>query len=535
MNSTETKDNSYLHYIHTVLTSVSTETLEKLSNIIENTSWDEPNNSADWNNIAVLAMIEAEQSEDLTMRSVYLEMAFEALNNGLEIDGNPICAAHLALVHSWLGENSKALGIAFGNFINSVHYAYTITESEQNNPHLIYLFENNKKLAAHDQKCLEKILLADNIYLQALFLLSEIISNSQIAFYTSISQRFLYLANQTLPNLVNLSLKLGIANLMDGKVEGILYLQQARKLEPSYAPSLQSLFLAYRDLQQLELADYWLKTASEFYQENSSSPEWEWTQLPLDSLFTYLPFESDFILAVEPSLKSIVTSVLLTEEDWFEKEMEFWRNYIKPGMTVIDVGANVGVYTFSAALKVGNTGRVLAVEPFSGCVRCLQETCRINELSWVKVCIGAASDKNSSVKLLLHAANELNEVVSDDAVDIPAGKFEEVPCFTLDSLMESENIQQVDFLKMDAEGHEMAVLAGSKQLINQFKPVILYENIAGSQGSNIEVAEYLENIGYQLFYYQPFIQKLIPVNSPENFQQLNFIAVPPEKLSMFNF
>jgi ribosomal protein L11 methylase PrmA len=63
-------------------------------------------------------------------------------------------------------------------------------------------------------------------------------------------------------------------------------------------------------------------------------------------------------------LRSIVTSVLIAEGDWFEKEMEFWRNWVKPGMTVIDVGANVGVYTFSAAVKVGSEGCVLAVDLF---------------------------------------------------------------------------------------------------------------------------------------------------------------------------
>lgn len=531
MNSAKTNDNSYVNYIQNLIPSVSHETLDKINHILVQTCWDEPNNTADWNNIAVVAMTEAEQTEDLTMRSMYLEIAFDALNNGLEIEKHPFFSAHLALIHSWLGEKSRALEIAYAAFINSLHYAYN--GSEENQSYLIYLSVNHQKLAINDQKCLEKIL-SENIFQQALVLLSEIICTSQIAFYNTVNKRFLYLANQTLPNLVHLNLKLGISNLMAGQIEGILYLQQARKLQPDYAPTLQALYLAHQDLKQLTLADYWQKTASEFYRENSSFSEWQWTQLPLESLFTYLPFDSDLIMAVESSLKSIVTSVLLTEQDWFEKEMEFWRSYIKPGMTVIDVGANVGVYTFSAALKVGNTGQVFAVEPFSGCVRCLQETCKINNLSWVKVCASAASDKNSTIKLLLHVANELNEVITDDTRELSAGSFEEVPCFTLDSLMEQENMQQVDFLKMDAEGHEMAVLGGGKNLINQFKPVILYENIAGSKGSNIGVAQYLESIGYELFYYQPFVQKLIPVNSPENYEQLNFIAVPPEKLSMFN-
>jgi FkbM family methyltransferase len=66
--------------------------------------------------------------------------------------------------------------------------------------------------------------------------------------------------------------------------------------------------------------------------------------------------------------------------------MEFWRNSIREGMTVIDVGANAGVYTFSAAHRVGKTGKVIAIEPFSQCIQLLEETCRVNQFSWVYPC-----------------------------------------------------------------------------------------------------------------------------------------------------
>jgi FkbM family methyltransferase len=206
--------------------------------------------------------------------------------------------------------------------------------------------------------------------------------------------------------------------------------------------------------------------------------------------------------------------------------MEFWRQQIQPGMTVLDVGANVGVYTFSAARQVGSTGRVLAIEPFSGCVQCLQETRRINEMDWVTICAGAASDRPGKTKLSLHAASELNEIVMDDAIH--THNFEEVACFTLDSLVELENLIQVDWLKIDAEGHEVKVLEGCINLICQFSPGILYENIAGNSGSNLPVAEWLRSRGYQLFRYQPYLQNLVPVHALDEIQgNLNIIALPP--------
>jgi FkbM family methyltransferase len=202
-------------------------------------------------------------------------------------------------------------------------------------------------------------------------------------------------------------------------------------------------------------------------------------------------------------------------------------------MTIIDVGANAGVYTFSAARTVGATGRVFAIEPFSKCVRYLSETRRINNLDWVKICPGAASDRNGTAKLSLNPASELNELVAGEPErDRGLSNFETVECFTLDSLIARENIQRVDFLKIDAERHEIQVLKGSDRLLKEFSPIILYENIVDETGSNLPVAKFLTRIGYKLFTYRSYLQKLLPIN-PEagNFTGLNVIALPPKHFS----
>jgi hypothetical protein len=148
------------------------------------------------------------------------------------------------------------------------------------------------------------------------------------------------------------------------------------------------------------------------------------------------------------------------------------------------------------------------------------------------VCAGAASDRVGSARLSLSASSELNELVANDAsVSMESGAFEEVACFTLDSLREQENLQQVDILKIDAEGHELAVLMGSQRILSEFAPIILYENIAGSQGSNLPVANYLLDQGYNLFRYQPYLQDLIPLDNLNTLQgNLNIIALPKSKI-----
>jgi FkbM family methyltransferase len=511
----------YLYYVQEVYP-LAAETLAQVEQILANTNWDEPQSALDLNNLAVAALVEAETANDLTLRGVYLDMALEALENSSQ--EHPLCAAHLALLQCMIGETGKALQPAFSTFINTLQLAYG---DEQANLGLVYLPPALRDSISDRSHLLTHLFQAKSSHNQALLLLAEALWRSQLAFYSPTGLRFLQLAAQLQPDSASINLKLGISSWLNQQWEGLVYLQRAGELAPDSAAVLHALRLAYKELDQPETANFWLKRASSYRQESPRSPEWSWAELDSNAPLTYLPFESSLKLAVEPSFRSIVTSVLLAEGDWFEAEMEFWRNQLQPGMTVIDVGANVGVYTFSAAQKVGSTGRVLAVEPFSGCVRCLEETCRVNQLDWVKVCGGAASDRNGTIRLALQPSSELNEVITDDSQSLQPGTFEEVPCFTLDNLIEQESLSQVDWLKIDAEGHEMQVLKGCDRLLRDFKPGILYENIAGSKANNRPVAEFLIAQGYNLFYYRPYVQELIPVSLNQTFaNQLNIIALP---------
>lgn len=502
---------------------------------LDSTSWEEPASAIDLNNYAVLTLIEAEKCQDVWMREMYVEMAVEALRKGLELYGHPLCAAHLALIFTTIGDNQQSLQMAWHNLIIPLQAVYN--NAPKIPPGIIYFPPSQsslKKLELEDRK---QIVQSDNGYQQALLLLTEGLCRSQLFFYSKVGLPLLQLATQICPHSVALKLKLLISRFLQKQVEGIDYLLKLTRQQAAGEVSLlHALSLGYQDLGQSEDAFSCLAEARQLCQQSPDSLDCQWTKLEVDRPFTYVNFADEALLAVEPSFRSIVTSVLSAEGDWFENEMEFWRNSIELGMTVIDVGANVGVYTFSAAQKVGETGRVLAIEPFSYCVRCLQESCRINEMDWVTVLAGAASDRQGKARLFLYTASESNELVPEEmAQTMQPGSFEEVSCFTLDSLIEQENIKQVDFLKIDAEGHELAVLTGSDRILTEFHPVILYENIAGSKGGNPTVANYLVNKGYTLFRYKPYINYLIPVNFSADLQHcLNFVAIPESKLSQFN-
>lgn len=523
----------YWEYLKSACLNLDSDSLARVDSCLENTLWDNPTSALDLNNFAVIALIEAEHSQDLSLRILYLDMALEALNKGVELDGNPLCIAHLAIVLAMTGEKDRAMEIAYPTFINTLQPAYS--QGERIPSGIVYIPRTTRSLKNTHNELIKETLQAQDGYTQSLLLLSEALCRSPIAFYNKIGLRFLHLANQLFPCSIFLNLKLGIYSILNSNWEGLFYLHRAREMAPNFAPSIQALYVIYRDLNQKEVASFWLGVARDLYQMNPDCLDLQWSELGVESPITCVPFENELQLAVLPSFLNIVTSVLISEGDWFEKELEFWRNWIKPGMTVIDVGANVGIYTFSAALRVGSEGRVIAIEPFSGCVHCLQATCQINQLSWVKVYAGAASNREGTARLSLHSASELNEILSDASTEaMQPGSFEEVNCFTLDSLIEVENLSTVDFIKIDAEGHEMSVLAGSERLLSKFAPIIIYENQAGFQGSNIPLADYLSARGYQLFCYLPYRQELIPIKSAANLdRKLNIIAIPDNQVNKF--
>ena len=80
-------------------------------------------------------------------------------------------------------------------------------------------------------------------------------------------------------------------------------------------------------------------------------------------------------------------------------DMHFMQRYLRPGDALVDIGANIGVYTLLAASLVGSRGRVLAFEPGRRAFERLEENLRINDLRQVETRCAAVSDHPGTVRL----------------------------------------------------------------------------------------------------------------------------------------
>jgi FkbM family methyltransferase len=170
-------------------------------------------------------------------------------------------------------------------------------------------------------------------------------------------------------------------------------------------------------------------------------------------------------------------------------EFVFLRGILAPGMVAIDVGANEGLYTLFAAARVGAAGRVIAIEPSSRERTSLQRNIEDNGFANVTVVGSALGNAHGEATLQIasseHAGhNTLGSFVYDEAAP---ENIEVVAVDTLDAVVGRLSPLRVDFVKIDVEGAEVAVLRGGTNVLHRMRPLLLIEandQALRTQGAN---------------------------------------------------
>ena len=211
-------------------------------------------------------------------------------------------------------------------------------------------------------------------------------------------------------------------------------------------------------------------------------------------------------LAVPASLQSITTYVLLEQERWFEKEMAFLRGWLQPGMTVIDIGANLGVYSLPMARLVGATGQVFAYEPGSKTRALLEHSRGLNAAANLHISPLALSDSERIGRLAFGGSSELNALGE-------SGAGEPVRIANLDREEATRGWPSPDFIKIDAEGEEERILAGGRNFFARHSPLVMFEIKAGDQ-INEKLRALFPAIGYRL-YRQPGDAPILVPDDPQ--------------------
>jgi FkbM family methyltransferase len=169
-----------------------------------------------------------------------------------------------------------------------------------------------------------------------------------------------------------------------------------------------------------------------------------------------------FDCVLDVSRSNMQREIFIIGEKYLE-ERHLLQRLLKPGMAVIDVGANVGYYLLFFKRTCGKGSAVICIEPSPENLPELRATIGRNQFPSVTVLPIAAGDMDGTVHI--HAG--INSGVCEGAT----GEYE-VPIGQLDTLISDE---KVDFIKIDVEGYEGCVLRGSVAILHRLHPTLFVE------------------------------------------------------------
>jgi FkbM family methyltransferase len=144
----------------------------------------------------------------------------------------------------------------------------------------------------------------------------------------------------------------------------------------------------------------------------------------------------------------------------------------KPGNIVLDIGSNQGLFAIAASSAVGPSGMVHAFEPDENLAACIAETISKNKINNIKLHKFALGAKSELLKLYKNPYNAGDNRLTTS----PSNSKQTLDAVNVERLDDVSEIQRFDFVKIDVQGWELAVLEGMRQKLQKnSKAKILFE------------------------------------------------------------
>jgi FkbM family methyltransferase len=173
---------------------------------------------------------------------------------------------------------------------------------------------------------------------------------------------------------------------------------------------------------------------------------------------------------------------------------EVFDLFIKEGMIVADIGANIGYFSRFLSSKVGKSGKVFAFEPIPSTFKRLTDTIALNKLENLTPIEAAVSDANKKLKIFLSHTHYMASLdgkwAGESSTEI------EVTGVTLDAYFANIN-RYPDFIKMDIEGGGVFALSGMKNCIVKNEPVLFLESHTPQE--DLAIGSILQILPYNVY------------------------------------
>lgn len=228
--------------------------------------------------------------------------------------------------------------------------------------------------------------------------------------------------------------------------------------------------------------------------------------ISMNSTFARMKLRLDMNKYLQASIYSFAETGTCYEPDYTSLMM----TVLRPGDTVIDVGANFGYFSLLASSLVADSGKVIALEPEKDNFAYLTRNIQLNNASNMRALNVAAGDSQKQSKLHIDPLNDgghslggispesIQQLGNTDVI------VSDVQVVTLDGLIESESITDIKLIKIDTEGWEFHTIQGALAAVKRFAPPFILAEVnrtglrrAGASEKYLRML--LAELGYSTF------------------------------------
>lgn len=215
---------------------------------------------------------------------------------------------------------------------------------------------------------------------------------------------------------------------------------------------------------------------------------------------------NDYQMKIIPNDKGI-SSELMIYGNHEPLTTQIISKELDKGMNCLDIGSNIGYYALLESKKIGQLGKVWAIEPSPENFSTLIDNIKLQNNENIKAFNFAIGDKNGEIEFIISKKSNWSKIKEEKDHIEPGDKIIKVPLKTLDSFSEESNFEKIDLLRMDVEGYENKIIEGATQFLRKFKPKIMIEIHKKIMGINEtkKMLEKLKEINYENKYFIPRI------------------------------
>jgi len=167
---------------------------------------------------------------------------------------------------------------------------------------------------------------------------------------------------------------------------------------------------------------------------------------------------------------------------------------LRPGMTVYDIGANVGFHAIAAARRIGPDAKVVCFEALPDNAKRIEYNAASNKLANVQVIAAALGKSEGEAAFWTSRQPTWGKLASVGKKPDKFAKEVSVSLRRLDSIVDELKLPPPTLIKMDVEGSELDVLEGARQTLERHHPILLIE----AHGTNAAIENFLLATGYRV-------------------------------------